>query len=248
MVYLLAGVFVSIALHELGHCFVAMRSGCRVKEILLIFPIGGVARMERMPTRPRDEALMAAAGPAVSLFLFAALFFGGGQMPLAPVELGGKTVTLAGLDLNIIQILGLANLVLLVFNLIPAFPMDGGRILRAWLTHRMGRLRATFVASLMGKAGAVVLLLIGIVAWRQWNIWTLPVIAVFLYFLAGQEYRAIEQQEGLKAFGFDPSGRPGGNEWADRVVIGPPPYRKTEKPTTATPIIREHGRGRFHAP
>lgn len=248
------GMFVSITLHELGHCFVAMRKGCRVTEILLL-PIGGVARMERIPTRPRDEALMAIAGPAVSLFLFAVLCFGGGLVPASPAGIGGGQVGLTVFDkhfalavlgrlfyLNIFQVLGLTNLVLLLFNLIPAFPMDGGRILRAWLTSRLGLLRATFVAALMGKAGAVILVLVG----YYQQVWTMVAVAVFVYIAAGQEYRAVERKEGLKAFGFDPLGDSDRNEWQDKAVIGPPPYGNSDKPTTAAPVVREHRNSPFH--
>jgi Zn-dependent protease len=183
------GLFVSITLHELGHCFVAIRKGCRVSEILLL-PIGGVARMERIPERPRDEALMAIAGPAVSLFLFVVLFFGGGPASHIVALFTGEPVAL-----NIFQQLGATNMVLLMFNLIPAFPMDGGRLLRAWLTRSLGRLRATLAAALLGKAGAVILMFIGCTA----EIWTLIAVGVFVFIAAGLEYRAVEGD----TFGFD---------------------------------------------
>ncbi|MEI6807299.1 MAG: site-2 protease family protein [bacterium] len=236
--FFLAGMLTSITLHELGHCFMAMRQGCRVNEILLLFPIGGMARMDHISTRPRDEALMAIAGPIVSLTLFVALFFGGKFLPLTPL---GVDILRIHFVANIIQLLGIANLILFGFNLIPAFPMDGGRILRAWLSNRLGRLRATFVASLLGKAGAVILLLAGI-SLQTCQILPLGLISVFVYILAGQEYRTVERQEGLKAFGFDPSGKPSEEDWQDRVVIGPPPYKTTGKPQTATPIVRERRR------
>lgn len=236
IIYCLVGMLVSITLHELGHCVVAMRKGCGVREILLVFPIGGIARMERMPARPRDEALMAAAGPAVSLILFVVLFFGGAFLPLPrlALDLQGRHL------INIVQLLGLANLVLFGFNLVPAFPMDGGRILRAWLTSHLGHARATLVASLMGKAGATVLFLIGIAAYWRWKIWTVPVVAIFLYILAGQEYRATERRKGQTVFGFGVSGDHDEEEWQNRVEIGPPPYRNTEEPSVKAPIVREH--------
>ena len=114
-VALIVGLFTSIVLHELGHSLVAIRKGCRVHEILLL-PIGGAAQMESLPVRPVDELLTAAAGPAVSAVLFVVLYYGGGLIPVGSVEFAGVIV-------NFIQMIGLINLALLTFNVIPAFPM-----------------------------------------------------------------------------------------------------------------------------
>ena len=117
------GILASVALHELGHSWVAIRKGCRVHEIMLL-PIGGVAKMDRIPTRPMDEILVAAAGPLTS-FLLAVLFDRLGQFAFPLIALR-----------NI-------NLMLGIFNLLPSFPMDGGRIFRAFMTPKLGRLKAT---------------------------------------------------------------------------------------------------------
>ncbi|MCF7849867.1 MAG: site-2 protease family protein, partial [Kiritimatiellales bacterium] len=122
---LVVGVFTSVALHELGHSFVAMRKGCYVKEIVLS-PIGGVAKMSNIPTKPMDEFQVAIAGPLVSLSLAAILLF-------APFPL--------------LFWIGAVNAGLFLFNLLPAFPMDGGRVLRAFLTRKKGRLEATRIAA-----------------------------------------------------------------------------------------------------
>ncbi|MEI6970642.1 MAG: site-2 protease family protein [bacterium] len=236
IIFSLLGMLVSITLHELGHCLVAVHKGCGVREILLIFPIGGIARIERMPAKPRDEALMALAGPAVSLLLFVVLFFGGGLLPYPrPV------LEIYGRPINLVQLLGLANLVLCIFNLLPASPMDGGRVLCAALTGPLGRSRAALVASLIGRAGALVLLVAGIVAAVRWGVWTLPVIAVFLYFLAGREYRIM--QHSRKHGSHASTQHLSEEDWHDRVEIGPPPYARADKHHVGVPIVREHRRG-----
>jgi len=214
-----AGIFASIALHELGHSFVAIRKGCRVREITLMF-MGGMARMERLPSRPLDEFQMAAAGPAVSLCLGLAGFFGGRELARHGLAYVG----------SVVYILGVANFFLAGFNLLPSFPMDGGRLLRSALTPRLGRLRATFVAARLGKLLAVLFGVYAVIG-RPGNWIILLAIAIFVYTAAGREYRYVEQQETAKrgAFWFRPpfetpvSGPPDEN---NEVIVGPPPYEK----------------------
>lgn len=221
-VIIVVTAIVAITMHELAHSFVAVRKGCRVHDILLT-PIGGVARMESMPEKPMDEFLMASAGPAASLFL-AALLAGIGY--LVP-DTGLKNVELS--PFNIVEWLAFANLGFAIFNLIPAFPMDGGRILRAWLTPRLGRLRATFIAATVGKAVAVVFFLLGL----RFGHWSLILIAAFVYFAAGREYRGMERRERAKSFRFSFGSEPGWNE--DKVLprneveVSPPPYERAER-------------------
>jgi Zn-dependent protease len=217
------GLAVSIVLHELGHSLVAIRKGCRVREITLMC-IGGAAQIERLPTKPLDEFLMAIAGPAVSLLLGFAGVFGGAYLPLPPfIE-----------PLNIIQVIGLVNFALVIFNLLPSFPMDGGRIVRAMLTPKLGRLRATFIAARIGKIMAVLFGFYGVFRWH----WILVFIAFFVYTAAGREYRMVRMQEAAKqqgGFGFDPFrfspfGPPPFEETPpdndDKVIVSPPPYAK----------------------
>lgn len=142
-------LFVSILLHEFSHSIVAVRSGIPIKKITL-FMFGGVARMERDVEKPLDELKTAAAGPAMTVLLVGFFFvlsriFARSTIPYALVY-------------SLMRI----NMVVLVFNLIPGFPLDGGRILRAGIWYRSGNfIRATRIASGVGKAFAVLLVILG---------------------------------------------------------------------------------------
>ena len=219
------GMFTCIALHELGHSLVALRMGCLVREILLL-PIGGVAQMSNAPSRPRDEFFMAAAGPAVSFLLAAIFFVMGRYIPL-------KMLTEPGY--RIVTWLAIANLGWVIFNLIPAFPMDGGRILRAWLSPFMGRLRATYLASFIGKIIAAGFVIAG---WH-WHSWSLIFIGLFVFYAAGQEYRAILMQERPRPsiFGMPIWSSNGMHETrnVDGVTVGPPPYEDRGQDSSEPP-------------
>ncbi len=141
--------FVSILLHELGHAVVALRYGLRTRSITL-FIFGGVAQLERDPKDGRAEFWMAAAGPLVSLTL-AGLFYAGATLPL----LGPSAAAVA-------KYLALINLMLAAFNLVPAFPMDGGRLLRGALWGSIGKARATRIASGAGTFFAFFLIFSGV--------------------------------------------------------------------------------------
>lgn len=158
-------VFGSVVLHELGHAVVARRLGVPIAGIELHF-FGGVAKMAGPPRSARDEILIAAAGPAVSVVL------GGAATALAWVT--GSTI---------LSILGYVNLLLGGFNLLPALPMDGGRILRAALSRRYGRLKATLTAVKISHGAA---LAIGIAA-AAFGMWHLILLAAVLWFMASQE-------------------------------------------------------------
>jgi Zn-dependent protease len=140
--------FLSILLHELGHSLVALRSGLAIHSITL-FIFGGVARLEGDPRDGRTEVRMAAAGPAVSIAL-ALLFYGLGSAPF----LGGAIRAVA-------RYLAFINLVVAIFNLVPAFPLDGGRLLRGLLWRRLGRVRATRAAATAGTLFAYFLIVTG---------------------------------------------------------------------------------------
>jgi Zn-dependent protease len=232
--FMAIGLFVSIVLHELGHSLVALRKGCRVREILLL-PIGGAAQMERMPARPRDELLLAIAGPLVSAALFAALFFGGRYVPLANLIPG------SGLYLNRLQVLGLVNAGLTLFNLLPSFPMDGGRILRALLAPRLGRLRATRIAARVGQVIAVLFVLYALHDVRHH--FMLVIVGLFVFWTAGAEYRLVQLQEELKRhFERFAAGQPGYPPPAtgDRAWVSPPPYRPGPAQETPLRVHREN--------
>lgn len=172
-------LFGSVLVHELAHAVVGRARGASVKDIVLL-PIGGATRTERFPDRPRDEFLMTVVGPASSFALAA---------------LAGLAVTLTGRGLLPVDLhhgslaarLFWLNVLLGGFNLLPAFPMDGGRILRAGLSTAFGRLRATQIAATVGKVFAVGFGIFGLYT----NIWLL-FIAVFIFMAATAEARDVE--------------------------------------------------------
>ena len=185
----LLAVFVCVGLHELGHALAARGYGIRTRDITL-HPIGGVARLERMPEQPSAEIAIALAGPAVNVVL--AAVFGGlwfaGQSFLGPMG------SAAGWVSDFIGRLALANVVLVVFNLIPAFPMDGGRVLRAFLSWFTSRETATNIAGWVGAGFAVLFAIYGL---SQMN-FLLVFLAVSVFLMGRQEMQAVRMQEEYK--------------------------------------------------
>jgi len=177
-------LFACVIGHELAHSMVARMYGVQVESITLL-PIGGVAAMREMPRKPSEEALMAIAGPVASLGL-AGLF----AIIIAAV---GSTGPTGFMGQPILLTLMITNMVLAVFNLLPAFPLDGGRVLRAVLAHYMGAARATRIAVTIGQAMAILLGIFGLLR----NPW-LMFIAVFIFFGAGQEGRQAQAQAVLE--------------------------------------------------
>lgn len=180
----LFAVFASVLLHELGHALMARRFGIRTRRIVLS-PIGGIAQLEGMPRHPRQELAVALAGPAVNFVLAAGLWM------VEPVFAG---VPLVG---SLVGAVLVANLVLGAFNLVPAFPMDGGRALRAFLAERMPSARATSIAARIGKTIAVVMGLAGL--W--WGNFLLALIAAFVWFAANAEQAASRRHEYVEVLG-----------------------------------------------
>jgi Zn-dependent protease len=172
-------LFVSILLHELAHCLVARRQGAEIQSITLM-ALGGVTRM-RGEVAPEHEALMAAVGPLMSLGL-ALLSYGVYVLVPLPPELAVALLLLAWM-----------NLALGVFNLLPAFPMDGGRILRGLLVKRVGAPRATRIATTVGKGMAAVF---GVVGLLSFNV-ILVLIAVFVYLGAAAEQARLATRDAL---------------------------------------------------
>jgi len=168
-------LFACVVLHEFGHALAGKAFGINTPDITLL-PIGGVARLERIPDEPVQELVIAAAGPAVTALIALGAFIGGGSWDYPPTT---KT--------SIPDVLFTMNVVLLLFNLLPAFPMDGGRIVRALLTERYGPIRATQIAVGLGKIFAV---LFGIFGLFSFNI-ILIVIAFFIFVGADAESRGV---------------------------------------------------------
>ncbi len=180
---MLLGIFGCVLLHEFGHIAMARRFGVRTPDVILL-PIGGLARLERMPDEPRQELLIALAGPLVTLVIAVALYAWlastGSPPPLVP--------GLYGLPGNFLDELYRINVLLLLFNLIPAFPMDGGRVLRAVLASRLGLARATRIAASIGQFLAFGM---GFYALSQGQL-LLVLIAFFIFLGASGEAAAVE--------------------------------------------------------
>ena len=202
---MVAGVFASVALHELGHSVVAMRKGCHVEEIVLS-PIGGAAKMTNLPTKPWDEIQIALAGPAVSLIL-------------------GLIGFLSGIPL--LQILGVINLFLFGFNLIPCFPMDGGRVLRAFLAIKRNRLDATRIAVQIGKYFCIFFVVFGLLN----RMWILAFIGLYIWQAGQMEYRMLRLQHQAHHFS-------GFRDGHVDVEVSPPPYARGARNESLAEKIR----------
>ena len=179
-VLLMIAVFAIIVVHELGHALVARHFGYRTRDIMLL-PIGGIASLERMPERPAQELAVALVGPGINLAVAGLIWIG---ITIAHGATGIGAVTTVG-GAFAAQLMWI-NVLLALFNLIPAFPMDGGRALRALLALRTSRDRATQIAAAVGKVFAV---LIGVFGAFE-NPW-LVLIAVFVWFGASQEAQLV---------------------------------------------------------
>jgi Zn-dependent protease/CBS domain-containing protein len=179
-------LFLVVVLHEYGHALTARRFGIKTRDITLL-PIGGVARLERMPHDPRQELWVALAGPAVNVVIAAALFV------VLLVTGALEPITQMGVTSgSFIERLMLVNVVLVLFNMIPAFPMDGGRVVRALLAMRLEYTRATQIAASLGQGIAFLLGFIGL--------FTNPLLvftALFVWMGAAQESSMVQMKSSL---------------------------------------------------
>ncbi|MEN9934016.1 MAG: hypothetical protein RLZZ387_595 [Chloroflexota bacterium] len=185
-VLLMLLLFLCVTLHELGHSITAQRLGIPVREIVLL-PLGGVALMSRNPTKAWHELLIAAAGPLVNVVIAAVLLLVAGTAAAAGrIDLDALQLRPASLEpsaTSLLLWLIYANVALVLFNMIPAFPLDGGRIFRALMALAIGFPRATRVATAVGQIIAIVLGVYGVTSGN----FVLALVAVFIFFGAGQE-------------------------------------------------------------
>src|SRR5208283_3348630 len=179
-------LFLCVVLHEFGHILAARRYGIEAPVVTLL-PIGGVASMQRLPSDPRQELVVALAGPAVNLVIAVALILVMGS--LRP----GELAEIDNPHLSLMGRLAAANLFLALFNLIPAFPMDGGRVLHALLAMRIGGARATEIAAKVGQAFAIGLGFLGLFGNPL-----LLFIAIFIYMAAAGEAQMSASEQALK--------------------------------------------------
>jgi Zn-dependent protease/CBS domain-containing protein len=179
-------IFTCVVLHELGHALAARRYGVKTRDITL-YPIGGVARLERIPERPMEELIVAIAGPLVNVVIAGALYLGGVRLPSNLEQPSALTTG------DFLSRLLMVNCVLVFFNLLPAFPMDGGRIFRAFLALFMDYVRATRIASSMGQFMAILFGFLGLSGYPM-----LLFIALFVWLGATGEAGSVEQRFLLK--------------------------------------------------
>ena len=190
LVVFIALLFLCVVLHEFGHVFAARAYGIRTSDVTLL-PIGGVASLERMPEKPGQEIVVALAGPLVNVVIAVFLAVGLG----ASFDLG-QTAQLGDARASLLDRIAIANVALFVFNLIPAFPMDGGRVLRALLAIPMGYTRATRVAATVGQGLAFLFALVGLVIGNP----LLVLVAVFVFLAASGEAGYVQARDYTRGY------------------------------------------------
>jgi Zn-dependent protease/CBS domain-containing protein len=184
-VLFIIAVFACVVLHELGHALAARRYGIRTPRITLL-PIGGVAQLERMPEKPSEEIVVAIAGPLVNVAIAAVLvFILGANLDMATLSEIENPAT------GFLARLAVVNVALVLFNLIPAFPMDGGRVLRALLAMRFTRVQATEIAARVGQIASFFFGFLGLLSGNVLLIF----IAIFVYIAATAESQATAMQD-----------------------------------------------------
>ncbi|MFO0823494.1 MAG: site-2 protease family protein [Gemmataceae bacterium] len=183
-------IFVCVALHELGHALAARSYGIGTRDITL-YPLGGVASLERMPEKPSREIAIALAGPAVNFVIAGGIF--AGFLGMAMISPWSAASHLSLFDQFLVNVM-FANLVLGGFNLLPCFPMDGGRVFRALLATRLSRLRATEIAATVGSVVAGGLILAGLLLPH----FGLILVAVMVWLLGQAELAGVRMHAGMR--------------------------------------------------
>ncbi|WP_306117154.1 MULTISPECIES: site-2 protease family protein [unclassified Roseitalea] len=184
-------IFACVVLHELGHAIAARRYGIVTPRITLL-PIGGVAQLERMPEKPGQEIVVALAGPAVNVVIATVLIFILG----ANVDLS-TAAAIEDPTVSFVARVAAVNVILVLFNLIPAFPMDGGRVLRALLATRYSRVRATQIAARIGQFLAIIFGFLGLLGGNPLLIF----VAIFVYIAATAESQMTGMQDIARSLG-----------------------------------------------
>jgi Zn-dependent protease len=194
-IILIIFLFVCVVLHELGHALTAKRMNIKTKQITLL-PIGGVASLEKMPEKPSEELLVALAGPAVNVVLAMLLLLIVPIRKYMAMDASSLETMLSspGWETLLFYLL-IANVMLVIFNMIPAFPMDGGRVLRAVLSFRMDRVQATDIAASLGQVISVIFFILGLL----YNPF-LVLIALFIFIGAYGENQMVKQESLMKGY------------------------------------------------
>lgn len=185
----IGGVFASVVAHEFGHAGAAAWYGIKTADITLL-PIGGVARLTRLPEKPFQELVIALAGPAVNVVIAGVIFC---LLLLGVIVQGGAPAL--GTEMNLLEQILAANIFLCAFNLLPAFPMDGGRVLRSLLAMRLGNLRATGIAARVGRWMALGFVVLGFYTLNP----MLFLIAAFVFIAGTAELLSVKAREMAKS-------------------------------------------------
>jgi len=191
-VLLVFTLFLCVILHEYGHALTAKYFNVGTRDII-ISPIGGVARLEKLPKEPKEELLIAIAGPLVNVAIASLCFAGlASVFGVSGLEIDPETARVNTAS-EFFKMVFYINIVLFLFNLIPAFPMDGGRILRALLSLKLGRMKSTQIASVIGRMFALFFIGYGLYIEH----YVLAFIGGFIFFMATSENRQVKMEESL---------------------------------------------------
>lgn len=202
---ILLTVFGCVTLHEYGHALTAKRYGIITQDIILS-PIGGVARLSGLPEKPVQEFLVAIAGPMVNvvivLIITAVLYF---AYPQEELGYTNNEITWANFLNNYLLVINVINASLVVFNMVPAFPMDGGRVLRSLLAMKLGKVKATRIASVIGQIIASLFVIVAITKFPLFGFhvnstmeqFTLCIIGIFIFSMARTEYANVRLEDKL---------------------------------------------------